>query len=166
MHAQARGTLTMVHRKKLTAEQALQRAKLYCAYQERCQGEVKDKLFSFGLFKNDADRIISQLIEEDYLNEERYACAYVRGKFRMKQWGRVKIRFELKQKQVSEYCIKRAMKEIDEGEYLQVLEKLAEEKSKALEDEESVMMRKKKVTDYLLQKGYERDLIFSCIKNN
>jgi regulatory protein len=106
------------------------------------------------------------LIEEDYLNEERYACAYVRGKFRMKQWGRVKIRFELKQKQVSEYCIKRAMKEIDEGEYLQVLEKLAEEKSKALEDEESVMMRKKKVTDYLLQKGYERDLIFSCIKNN
>lgn len=153
----------MVHRKKLTAEQALQRAKLYCAYQERCHAETKQKLYSFGLIKSDVDRIVSNLIEEDYLNEERFAAAFARGKFRMKHWGRVKIAYELKQKNVSEYCIRKAVKQIAEDEYLEVLGKLAGEKLKELNDEKSEMMRRKKVHDYLLQKGYERDLIFSII---
>jgi regulatory protein len=153
----------MVHRKKLTAEQALQRAKLYCAYQERCHAETKKKLYSFGLFKSDVDRIVSNLIEEDYLNEERFAAAFARGKFRMKHWGRVKIAYELKQKNVSEYCIRKAVKQIAEDEYLEVLGKLAGDKLKELNDEKSEMMRRKKVHDYLLQKGYERDLIFSII---
>ena len=164
MHAQARGTLTMVHRKKLTADQALQRAKLYCAYQERCHAETKQKLYSFGLFKNEVDRIVSSLIEEDYLNEERFAMAYARGKFRMKHWGRMKIMHELKQKSVSRYCITKAIKQIEEDEYLEVLARLAREKFKELSDEQNELMRKKKVHDYLLQKGYERDLIFSIIK--
>jgi len=154
----------MVHRKKLTAEQALQRAKLYCAYQERCHAETKQKLYSFGLFKNDVDRIVSHLIEEDYLNEERFACAYARGKFRMKHWGRVKIVYELKQKNVGDYCIKKAMKEIEEEEYLKVLAKLVEEKLKELNREQNDLVRRKKVVDHLLQKGYERELIFSFIK--
>jgi regulatory protein len=153
----------MVHRKKLTAEQALQRAKLYCAYQERCHAETKQKLYSFGLFKSDVDRIISNLIEEDYLNEERFAVAFARGKFRMKHWGRVKIAYELKQKNVSEHCIRKAVKRIAEDEYLEVLGKLAGEKIKELNGEKSEMMRRKKIHDYLLQKGYERDLIFSII---
>ena len=153
----------MVHRKKLTAEQALQRAKLYCAYQERCHAETKQKLYSFGLFKSDVDRIVSNLIEEDYLNEERFAAAFARGKFRMKHWGRVKIAYELKQKNVSEYCIRKAVKQIAEDEYLEVLGKLAGEKLKELNGEKSEMMRRKKIHDYLLQKGYERDLIFSII---
>jgi len=154
----------MVQRKKLTAEQALQRAKLYCAYQERCHAETKQKLYSFGLFKNDVDRIVSHLIEEDYLNEERFACAYARGKFRMKHWGRVKIVYELKQKNVGDYCIKKAMKEIEEEEYLKVLAKLVEEKLKELNREQNDLVRRKKVVDHLLQKGYERELIFSFIK--
>jgi regulatory protein len=154
----------MVKRKKLTAEQALQRAKLYCAYQERCHAETKQKLYSFGLFKNDVDGILSNLIEEDYLNEERFAAAFARGKFRMKHWGRMKIMYELRQKNVSDYCIKKAVKQIEEDEYLKVLEKLKEEKFAELANEESDLIRRKKVTDYLMQKGYERNLIFSIIK--
>jgi regulatory protein len=154
----------MLRRKKFTAQQALQRAKLYCAYQERCHAETKEKLYSFGLFKSDVESIISHLIEADYLNEERFATAYARGKFRMKQWGRVKIRYELKQRSVSEYCIRNAIKQIDEEEYIKTLGKLAEEKLRDLEDETNDLIRKKKVFDYLLQKGYERELIFSCIK--
>ena len=154
----------MLRRKKLTAEQALQRGKLYCAYQERCHAEVKEKLYSFGLFKIDVEKIISQLTENDYLNQERYAMAYARGKFRMKQWGRVKIRYELKQRSVSEHCIKNAINQIDEEEYMKTLEKLAEEKLNELSDETNVLVRRKKVFDYLLQKGYERELIFSFIK--
>jgi regulatory protein len=154
----------MLRKKKLTAQQALQRAKLYCAYQERCHAETKEKLYSFGLLRSDVDNIVSQLIEGDYLNEERYATAFARGKFRLKQWGRVKIRYELKQRNVSEYCIKKAIKEIDESEYIKTLEKLAEEKLNELNDETNELIRKKKVFDYLLQKGYERELILSCIK--
>ena len=154
----------MVHRKKLTAEQALQRAKLYCAYQERCHAETKQKLYSFGLSKNDVDRIVSCLIEEDYLNEERFAGAYARGKFRMKHWGRVKITYELKQKNVSGYCISKALKQIEQDKYLEVLGKLAEEKLKELNGDKNDLVRRKKVHDYLLQKGFERDLIFSIIK--
>ena len=154
----------MVNRKRLTAEQALQKMKLYCAYQERCHAETKQKLYSFGLFKNDVDRIVSQLIEEDYQNEERFATAFARGKFRMKHWGRIKIIYELKQKNVTEYCIRKAMKEIGEEEYLKTLERLAEQKLNELSSEENLLARRKRAYDYLLQKGYERDLILSFIK--
>jgi regulatory protein len=104
------------------------------------------------------------LVEEDYLNEERYAAAYARGKFRIKQWGRIKIKYELKQKQVSDYCIKNAMKEIDEEEYMKTLGKLMEEKLIELESEKNVFVKRKKATDYLLQKGYERDFIYALFK--
>lgn len=154
----------MLQKKKLTREQALQNAKIYCSFQERNHKEAKDKLYSFGLPRNDVEHILSILIEEDYLNEERFAAAYARGKFRMKQWGRVKIRYELKQRQVSDSCIKGAMKEIDEEEYLKTLEKLMEEKLKDLQSETNVFIKKKKATDYLLQKGYERDIIYALVK--
>ena len=103
-----------MYKKQLTKEQALQKLKHYCGYQERSHAEVKAKLYELGVRKADHDEIISTLIEEDYLNEERFAMAFARGKFRMKQWGRIKIKYELKQKQVSEYCIKKAFKEINE----------------------------------------------------
>ena len=149
--------------KRLTPQQALARAKEYCKYQERCHSETRDKLFSFGLAPNDVEQIISQLIEEDYLNEERFAEAFARGKFRMKHWGRVKIRYEMKQKRITEYCIKKAMKEIDEDEYAATLNKLMDEKLRTLKSEKNVFMRKRKLTDYLMQKGYERDIISSVI---
>ena len=154
----------MLRKKNLTSEQALQRAKLYCSYQERCHAETKEKLYWLGLFKNDVDRVLSLLIEEGYLNEERFAAAYAGGKFRMKHWGRVKIKYELRQRKVSEYCIRNAMKQIDEDEYMKVLTKLAAEKLNELKDEGNDFVRKKKVLDFLLQKGYERDLIICVIK--
>ena len=103
---------TLVQRKILTKEQALQKLRQYCAYQERSHSEVQQKLYELGIRKQDQDEIISTLIEEDYLNEERFAKAFAGGKFRMKDWGRKKIFYALKEKKVSEYSIKQAMKEI------------------------------------------------------
>jgi regulatory protein len=147
-----------VFRKQLSKEQALQKLKHYCGYQERSHGEVRQKLYDLGVWKKDHDEIIATLIEENYLNEERFAMAFVSGKFRMKQWGRVKIKYELKQKQVSEYSIKKALKEIDEDDYMIMLKKLADDKYGALKDEQ-YLARKKKTMDYLMQKGYEPGLI-------
>ena len=115
--------------------------------------EVKKKLYSLGLWKNDVESVISQLIEEDYLNEERFAKVFAGGKFRMKQWGRVKIRYELKQKRLSEYCIRTAMKEINEAEYLKTLGKLAETKWKSLKSEKNIFTKKAKATSFLMQRG-------------
>src|SRR5688500_5343884 len=140
----------MLQNKKLTPAQALQKVKHYCAYQERSHAEVKDKLYSMGLWKNEAETILSQLIEEDYLNEERFARMFAGGKFRMKKWGKVKIRYELKQRQVSEYNIKKAMKEIDEEEYISTFDKQFDEKLKLLKSEKNSPTRKRKLMDYLL----------------
>ena len=151
-----------MNKKQLTPEQALQKLKHYCAYQERSHAEVKKKLYNLGVRKKDHDSIIATLIEGDYLNEERFAIAFAGGKFRMKQWGRVKIKYELKQKQVSEYSIKKALKQIREEEYFAVLKKLVDEKYASLKDEQ-YLIRKKKIMDYLLQKGFEMELIKKII---
>ncbi len=152
-----------MHKKPLTKEQALQKLKHYCAYQERCHSEVKEKLYQLGVWKKDHDEIMAALIEENYLNEERFAIAFAGGKFRVKQWGRVKIKYELKQKQVSEYSIKKAMKQIDEEEYLSVLNKLAKEKYAALKSEQ-YLVRKKKTMVYLQAKGFEADLVRKAVE--
>lgn len=154
----------MLNRKQLTKEQALQKAKHYCGYQERSHTEVKEKLYSYGLYKQQVEELLSQLIEENYLNEERFAIQFAGGRFRMKQWGRVKIKYELKQKRVSEYCIKVAMKEIDEEDYLKTLQKLADKKWASVKGEGvNHFVKLSKTTDYLLQKGYESDLIKQAI---
>ena len=142
----------------MTKEQALQKIKYYCSYQERCYSEIKEKLYSFRLGKKDVEALISQLIEENYLNEERFAQLFAGGKFRMKQWGRVKIGYELKQKNISEYCIKQGLKEISEDDYIKTLKKLAAAKWKSLKAEKNVFVRKNKTMNYLLQKGYEISL--------
>lgn len=147
-----------MYKKYLTKEQALQKLKHYCAYQERCHAEVKEKLYNLGVWKKEHDEIIATLIEENYLNEERFAIAYAGGRFRIKQWGRVKIKYELKQKQVSEYCIKKALKQIEEEDYLKTLQKLANQKYASLKSEQH-LIRKKKTMDYLLAKGFEMDLV-------
>jgi regulatory protein len=148
----------MIRKQTLTKEQAMQKAKHYCAYQERSHSETKEKLYSFGLWKKDVEEILSGLIEEGYLNEERFAIQFAGGHFRMKQWGRVKIRYELKQRQVSDYCIKKALKAIDEEDYSRTLEKLAAKKWEASKGEGNVFIRRRKLQDYLFQKGYEADL--------
>lgn len=151
--------LRMPFNKYLGKEQALQKARHYCGYQERCHSEVKEKLYSFGLYKQQVEECLSQLIEENYLNEERFAQQFAGGKFRMKQWGKVKITYELKQKQVSAYCIKKGLKEIDEDDYANTLNKLATEKWESLKGETNIFIKLRKAQDYLLQKGYEHDLV-------
>ncbi|MBI5858265.1 MAG: RecX family transcriptional regulator [Sphingobacteriales bacterium] len=151
-----------MYKKHLSKEQALQKLKHYCAYQERCHSEVKEKLYCLGVWKKDHDEIIATLIEQNYLNEERFAIAYAGGKFRIKHWGRVKIKYELKQKQVSDYSIKKALQQIDEEEYMQLLNKLAKEKYAALKSEQ-YLIRKKKTMDYLMGRGFEPELIMKSI---
>lgn len=148
-----------MYKQQLTKEQAHQKAKHYCAYQERCHSEVKEKLYGFGLRKPEVEELLSKLIEEDYLNEERFAVQFAGGRFRMKQWGRVKIKYELKQKQVSEYIIRKALKTIDEDDYQSTLQKLFEQKQQQLSSEKNIFIKKRKLQDYLLQKGYELQLI-------
>jgi regulatory protein len=151
-----------VQRKILTKEEALQKLRQYCAYQERSHYEARQKLYELGIRKQDQDEIISTLIEEDYLNEERFARAFAGGKFRMKDWGRKKIYYALREKRVSEYNIKQAMKEIDEEEYLKNLKEMAQEKYESLKNEQ-YLVRKKKTVDHLLQKGYEPDLVTRAV---
>ena len=148
----------MLYKKYLTREQALQKLKHYCSYQERCHNEVKEKLYNLGVWKKEHDEIMATLIEENYLNEERFAIAFAGGKFRIKQWGRVKIKYELKQKQVGDYCIKKALKQIDAADYLKVLNKLAKEKYASLKSDQ-YLVRKKKTMNYLIGKGYEVELV-------
>jgi regulatory protein len=153
-----------MYKKQLTPEQALQKLKHYCAYQERCHSEVKEKLYSLGIRKSGHDELIASLIEEDYLNEERFAIAFAGGKFRMKQWGRIKIKYELKQKQVSDYSIKKALKEIEEDDYRTALKKLSDDKFFSLKDEQ-YLVRIKKTMDFLLQKGFELELVKGVVNN-
>jgi regulatory protein len=148
---------------RFTPQQALPKAKHYCAYQERCHSEVKNKLYGFGLNTKDVDQVISTLIEENYLNEERFAIQFAGGHFRSKKWGRVKIAHALKQKQVSTYCIKKALQQIDEEDYLKTLQKAFDEKVKTLKSEKNIFIKKRKMQDHLMQRGFENDLIRELI---
>ena len=144
--------------KYLTKEQALQKPRHYCSYQERSHYEVIQKLWELSIKKLEHDEIIATLIDEDYLNEERFAIQYAGGKFRMKDWGKKKILYGLREKKVSDYSIKKALAAIDEEDYLKTLNKLAEEKYNSLKGEQ-YLERKKKTIDYLMQKGYEYELV-------
>jgi regulatory protein len=152
-----------MQKQNLTPDQALQKIRHYCAYQERCHSEVKEKLYSFGLNKKEADEILSQLIEENYLNEERFAIHFAGGKFRMKHWGRVKIKYELRKKQVSDYCIRKALASVDDDAYMKTLQKLFDEKLKTLKSEKNIFIKKRKLQDHLLQKGFEAELVRELI---
>ena len=147
-----------VTKKSLNAAQALQKLRHYCGYQERCHSEVREKLYRLVIAKKSHDGIIASLIEEGYLDEERFAIAFAAGKFRVKQWGKQKIRHALVQKQVSEYSINKGLSKIKDDEYIAVLKKLGEEKYESLNQEQWVI-RKRKTRDYLLQKGYEPELV-------
>jgi len=149
---------------KFTPLQSLPQAKHYCAYQERCHSEVKDKLYGFGLNKNEVEQIISTLIEENYLNEERFAIQYAGGHFRSKKWGKVKIAYALKQKQVSAYCIKKALQQINDEDYFKTMQKVFDDKLKALKSEKNIFIKKRKLQDHLMQRGFENDLIRDLLK--
>ena len=149
--------------KSLTKEQALQKLRHYCSYQERCHSEVKEKLYALGVAK-EHDEIISILIKENWLNEERFGIAYAIGKFRIKQWGRIKIKYELKQKRINDHFINIALQQINKKKYTDVLGKLAKEKYADLKTEQ-YLIRKKKTINYLLQKGYEMELVNTVVSS-
>ncbi len=150
-------------KKYLSRSEALQKLMSYCAYQERCHDEVKQKLFDLGVYYEEADAIVFDLITNNFLNEERFAKAFAGGKFRVKKWGRKKIIQELKMKKISDYCIKQGMKEIDAEDYWSVLNQLAEQKMASLKDK-NVLVKKNKTSKYLASKGYEMDLIWDVLK--
>lgn len=131
----------------------------YCNYQERCHFEVKNKLYELGAKTTEVHQLLAEMVELNLLNEERYAFAIVRGRFRLKHWGRVKIIQHLKQHQVSEYCIKKAIKQIDPDEYWQVIQSLGNKKWHELRGERSKLTKKGKWYRYLIQKGFETSLI-------
>jgi len=147
-----------VTKKPLSVAQALQKLRHFCGYQERCHSEARSKLYKLEISGKHHDVIIASLIEEGYLDEGRFAIAFAGGKFRINQWGKQKITHALKQKQVSDYSIKKALRKIADNEYLPVLKKLAEEKSLSL-DENDRVLRIKRTMDYLLQKGFESGLV-------
>ena len=149
-------------KKTLTPEQAKEKIQRYCAYQERSHQEVRNKLYEYGLYRSDVEESLSQLITDGYLNEERFAKAFAGGKFRMKKWGRIRIIHALEAKGVSANCIRIGLKEIDEPTYLSTLRQLLEEKLPHVDDENVYALRDK-LSKFVIQKGYEPDLVWKEI---
>lgn len=136
----------------------------YCEYQDRCQKEVRNKLYENGARKDEVEEILIELISNKTIDEERYARNFARGKFRIKNWGKRKIVYELKQDQISEYCIKKGLSEIDEDEYLQTLERLTIMKMPEIKKDKNLFTRRAKLQRYLSQKGYEHELVAEMLK--
>ncbi len=148
--------------KSYTVEEALQKLMHYCAYRDRSQKEVEDKLDEMRMIPEAKEKIIISLMHENFLNEERFARSFVRGKFRIKKWGRIKITQELKKKEISSPIIKLGLSEIKEADYLKTLYELAEKKEEKITEPNSYK-KKKKLADHLLRKGYESPLVFDCV---
>lgn len=140
------------------------RIRFYCAKEDRCQQQVMDKLSDYGVSSSVSEEILLDLILEKYVDEERYARSFCSGKFKIKKWGRRKIIFELKKKKVSEVCIQKGLEEIDEIAYLQTLQHLLEKKKSMINDTNQ-FVRKKKMVDYVVRKGFESDLVWEAIHN-
>ncbi|MXN92788.1 recombinase RecX [Flavobacterium sp. Sd200] len=152
----------MTEYKSYTVEEARRKLEHYCIYQDRCHEEVVQKLKSLNMIPQAIDAIVVHLIEHNFLNEERFACSFARGKFRIKHYGKRRIVNELKLRGISKYNIDRALKEIDEDEYIEVFNTLAEKQWNSIHDS-SILNKKKKLTDFLLRKGFENTLIFDKI---
>lgn len=150
-------------KKYWSAAEAKIKIAAYCAYQERSQGEVRSKLAEKGLYGDQAEDLISHMIEEGFLNEERFAQAFARGRFNLKKWGRNKITQELKLRKVSPNCIKSGLKEIDSEDYWKVLLQLVEKKSEYLKEPDE-FKKKYKIQQYLIGRGFESDLVQSAVE--
>jgi regulatory protein len=141
----------------------ISRAQKYCDYQDRYQQEVRDKLYSWGAKPDEAEQILCQLVEADYINEERFARAFARGKFRIKHWGKNKIRQELKFRKISEYCIKQGLSEISDDEYLEILKQVIEKKLRSA-GTFATSLQNHKIAIYTISRGFEADLVWEMLK--
>jgi regulatory protein len=148
-----------------TLTSALQRARKYCAYQERSQQEVRDKLYDLGLHKNEVEQGIAVLIEEGFLNEQRFAVAFAGGKFRISKWGKVKIRLALKAKKVSDYCIRHALSQIQSPDYEKALLKVLEDRKKKLRGTDP-LKQKYQLAQYAISRGFESEAVWEVLKMN
>lgn len=147
-----------VSKLKLSREEVLQKIKNWCAYQERSQHQARQKLFEYRQNADEVENILAELIADNFINEERFAIAFAGGKFRMKHWGKIKIRLELKQHRLSEYCIKKGLRAIDEKEYEKTIQKLLDKKLSLVKGSD-----KRKIfyslSAYLISKGFENELV-------
>ncbi|MDP5231572.1 MAG: RecX family transcriptional regulator [Cellulophaga sp.] len=145
-----------------TITEATKKIESYCAYQDRCHKEVEKKLREMGMITIAINQIVGHLIQENYLNEERFSKSYARGKFNIKKWGKKRIVNELKQRDISKYNITSALKEIDDNEYLETLDALAKKRLAAI-SEKNIQKKRKKLADYLLYRGWESHLVYEKI---
>lgn len=142
---------------------AIERLKKFCALQDRCQFDVIQKMKEWGLLEMTQDHILEILIKEKYIDEERYAQSFCRGKFRIKKWGRIKITNELKRKNISNICINKGLKEIEGLEYEFLLNNLLKKKNNSLKDKNR-FVRKKKIASFLIQRGFEPNMVWDKIR--
>jgi len=150
-------------KKYISNAEAYTKITKWCAYQERAQQEVRDKLYDFGLHKEEVEQLLTRIISEGFVNEERFAISFANGKLNQLGWGRVKIKYALQNKRVSEYCIKKALRSLDESKYIQILEDAFHKRNK-MEKEKHPLKRKYKLMSYLASRGFEQDLISVVIK--
>lgn len=154
MNAMASGPRT-----SYTLEEARIRMERYCAYRERCHQEVVAKLKEMRMIPDAIDAIVVHLIEAGFLNEERFAREFARGKFRQKGWGRVRIRRELRMRDISDYLVRSALEGIEPGEYAKCLESMARKRWEQLGGESDLRRKKRKLADFLIYRGWEPDRV-------
>lgn len=147
-----------------TVDEIKKKLEYYCVYQDRCHQEVEKKIQEYQLIPEAREKILLHLFQENFLNEERFSKSFARGKFRIKKYGKQRIVKELKYRGISVYNIKTALKEIDDDEYVITANLLIEKKKDSL-NESNVIIKRKKITDYMLRKGYEFNLIQEIINN-
>ena len=152
----------MISNKTYTVEEALSKLQNYCSYQERCHQEVRRKLISMRMIPEAIDQIIVALLDHNFLNEERFAKAYVRGKFRIKKWGRRRLTLELKKKEIGIFNINQAISQINELDYLEVFNDLSESRLSFIK-ESNKLKKRKKLADYLLYRGWESHLVYQRV---
>lgn len=156
--------ISVQSKKKLSPTEAKQKIYRYCAYQERSHKEVRDKLYEYGLYRDEVDELLSALITEGFLNEERFAKAFAGGKFRMQRWGKIKILNELEARGLTSNCIKIGMKEIEDADYIKTLREILQRKLNQL-DEDNAFIKRDKLARYAIQKGFEPDLVWPEVKS-
>lgn len=149
----------MQSKKTYTVQEATKKLEHYCAYQERCHQEVKQKLKDMHIIPQAIDVIIVHLLKHNFLNEERFAKTFVSGKFKIKRWGRRRLTFELKKKDISKVNINQALKTIENEEYIEIFNDLAEKKANSIK-ETNKFKKRKKIIDYLLYRGWESHLVY------
>ena len=152
----------MKTQKSYTVDEATKVLEHFCAYQERCHKEVEQKLYDLKMIPEAKEKIILHLLQHNFLNEERFARAFVRGKFSIKRWGRIKIVNQLRFKNISPYNIKAGLNEINEDAYIATLQKIAEKKLPLIK-ESNTYKKKNKLAAFLISKGYESGLTYKIV---